>query len=1250
MVPTWEVDRDGNLARACPEVECGEGDISEGRSWSALTSVIHGEIVDRLIRRDVPTGRLPSSTMILRRAPRLSGLAVTITEAISRDGEVVGCRGLIVDLGISGVTLALPVLGDEVLGPLSSHSYLQGLTKLIADVFDLDGVIAGHLAPDGVTVEIQCGWQDGAMVAPFAYDLSDTPCRDVIDRNCLIVPQDVASLYPDDADLRHLGIEGYVGIALWGVDGRVLGILAGVSRRPIANASAVAAGVGWFASRAAIELERALTRKSIDDREQRHRRYQRGLMDLLRGSVGADRLASLGAIMASARRLIGVDRASLWGCDPDSPTVFRCLAMADDDGAYTGSDVVLDALTIPDYLRILADNRLSNVADVRHHPARHEIGPLYLDLFRVTSKLDIAVEIDDGVAGFVCFETRGVGRSFDQSDEAFAIGVADLVALRLTRMQLDVSLHRSSYREALLHEALRVGRVGYWSASKDSYETYWSPEAFEIMGLPPTPGGIIDQRDYFATIHDDDRGPYMALRRAALVRGERYQHEFRVNRPTGDVRWIRVVGVPSRTEDGRLFGLVQDIHEETLARLRDEARRSRFKQQEAAIKQLLAQALTNPNPECVLGLIAELVGEATGALGVQVWREFGGGAFLRRVLRWTSSDGLVPHDLELEVSEVPLVISRLKSDPIYVSNDLINDSNIDHIIRVLGNGYGAQTLILAGFIANQQVTGYISIGFTSPDVEVSAEDRNFIRSLADIAALVVLNGRYLQLLGAIDIASDGVLMEDASGRVHYANQRARDLVGETAGQRMPETLRVAGVTTNCGDLPREIELTDPGGLARTLAVSTAHLPEGGRVTVVRDMTEENARRVERAALERRIQQTGKMEAIGRLAGGVAHDFNNLLGAMMGFTGFLMEDLDPGGREHGYAERIMRSCQRARGLVQQILAFARSAQVERRIIDIRPLLLDAANHLRQILPETTTLELRISDSSLPVLINEEQVGQIVLNLGVNANDAIAGLPGVITLATALVEGAVVASEAVPSPTAGQEARGFVWGEVDPRQRYVAIRVTDGGAGMTADVLARLFEPFFTTKARGSGTGLGLPVVHGIVEQAGGAIRVTSVLDRGSTVELLLPWADGPVEPAPVPGDRREAPIAARVLIVDDEVEVCDAMAIGLDRLGFEPVASTDAVEALGMFRDAPDGFDVLVTDQIMPGMRGIDLIARAKLATPSLVAILCTGYSDGETEESAAAAGVDAFVLKPVEPREVAATIRRLLADRSAHGA
>lgn len=389
---------------------------------------------------------------------------------------------------------------------------------------------------------------------------------------------------------------------------------------------------------------------------------------------------------------------------------------------------------------------------------------------------------------------------------------------------------------------------------------------------------------------------------------------------------------------------------------------------------------------------------------------------------------------------------------------------------------------------------------------------------------------------------------------------------------------------------------------------------------------------EKEQLEDQLRQTQKMEAIGTLAGGVAHDFNNMLAAIIGNAELALEDIEgtPGPRRN--IERILSASTRAAELVRQILTFSRKAEREKKVVNVAALVEETFKLLRGSLPSTIRMDLEIETQSDTILADPSQIQQVLVNLATNAAHAMREKGGSFTVS--LTEVVFRPGDPFPDRTMAPGP-------------YLRLTVRDTGTGMPPDVLKRIFEPFFTTKEVGEGAGMGLPVVYGIVKSHEGAITVESVPGTGTTFTVFLPRGL-----AGRAGEREEAEKGEgvprgkeRILVVDDEPLVVEMLAATLDRLGYEVTRAQSGSEALSEFLRKPEYFDLVLTDQTMPDITGMDLARRMLEARKDTPIILCTGYSEAVSEGAAKAAGIAEFIMKPVEKRHVAETIRRVLDTR-----
>ena len=398
----------------------------------------------------------------------------------------------------------------------------------------------------------------------------------------------------------------------------------------------------------------------------------------------------------------------------------------------------------------------------------------------------------------------------------------------------------------------------------------------------------------------------------------------------------------------------------------------------------------------------------------------------------------------------------------------------------------------------------------------------------------------------------------------------------------------------------------------------------------RALTEEiaNYNRViaEKDKIEAQLRQAQKMEAIGTLAGGIAHDFNNILGAILGYAELARDETPPGSTVADDLNSVLEAGYRAKGLVQQILAFSRQAETE--CLPLQPALIvkEVAKMLRSSLPSTIDIALDVADGMAYVFADPTQIHQIFMNLCTNAFHAMEDSGGRLSITAKTV---VLGDDALP------EAEDLRPGS------YLRLSVGDTGPGIAPEIRDKIFDPYFSTKTLDKGTGLGLAIVHGIVRSCHGFITVDSQEGRGSIFHLFLPV----VEIAAVPEgiDQQTEPTGnERILFVDDEVML---VAVGrhiLEKLGYRVTACNSSLDAWETFQRQPDRFDLVISDQTMPGMTGLELAKRILQLRPEMPVIICTGFSSVISAEKANALGIRQLAMKPLDKGDFARVIRKVL--------
>lgn len=396
-----------------------------------------------------------------------------------------------------------------------------------------------------------------------------------------------------------------------------------------------------------------------------------------------------------------------------------------------------------------------------------------------------------------------------------------------------------------------------------------------------------------------------------------------------------------------------------------------------------------------------------------------------------------------------------------------------------------------------------------------------------------------------------------------------------------------------------------------------------RLVVAQDISE-------RRLLESQLRQSQKMEAVGRLAGGVAHDFNNLLMVIKGHTELLLNALDPSQQITRKIEQIDRSADRAAALTRQLLAFSRMQVLQPQIININSVVEEMGKLLPRLIGEDIELLIRADEDLGTVRADASQMEQVIMNLAVNARDAMPnGGKLVIETANTDLEHGYTLSHPLMKPGP-----------------YVQLVVTDSGTGMDADTQAHIFEPFFTTKDKGKGTGLGLATVYGIVKQSGGFIWVYSEVGQGTSFKIYLPRLDQEVANPGAPHATAELPTGTEtVLLTEDEQDVREIAREFLESGGYHVIEAKDGAEALQLAAQNRGKIQLLVTDMVMPGMTGQELAVRLQSEHPGVCVVFMSGYSEHAATEMANADPSVRLLSKPFSRAAILRTVGEIL-----HGA
>ena len=548
--------------------------------------------------------------------------------------------------------------------------------------------------------------------------------------------------------------------------------------------------------------------------------------------------------------------------------------------------------------------------------------------------------------------------------------------------------------------------------------------------------------------------------------------------------------------------------------------------------------------------------------------------------------------------------------------------------------------------------GNVLSGLFSGEIVPSQGHFYFLTVMIDITdrkrAEVLLReseSRYREL---VENANSIILRMDAEGRLTFFNEYAqrffgysaeevigRNVVGtivpetDSAGRDLREMIADIGRHPSLYATNENENIRRDGSRVWTSWTNKLFYDDSGAVTEIlcigNDITDRRRAEEENRTLQAQLLHAQKLEAIGTLAGGIAHDFNNILAAVIGYADMARDSVDDHTPLSKDLDNILKAGHRAKDLVKQILAFSRQNSTEPAVLFPALIVKEVVKLLRPSLPTTIAIEQDIDPKAGPVMIDPTNLHQMLMNLCTNAFHAMEEQGGVLTL------GLRRAAVAEVPPTANGAASGD----------YVVLTVADTGTGIPESIRHRIFDPFFTTKGAGKGTGMGLAILHGLVTGAGGWVELDTTPGKGSTFRIFFP-----VVAQPIAADRsaaEQAPVGSgHILFVDDEAILTEMAKTMLEQLGYLVTVRTSSLEALATFQNHPDLYDLVITDQTMPGMTGIDLARRLLTLRPELPIILCTGYSGLISRDQARAAGIRDLALKPLTKKELASLIKKVL--------
>ncbi len=523
-----------------------------------------------------------------------------------------------------------------------------------------------------------------------------------------------------------------------------------------------------------------------------------------------------------------------------------------------------------------------------------------------------------------------------------------------------------------------------------------------------------------------------------------------------------------------------------------------------------------------------------------------------------------------------------------------------------------------------------------PDSDLTAA------SLLDMAGLRKVEEERALLAAAIEQAAEGLMVTDHAGMVQYVNPAFERMSGFSSAELMNRPIRLLGSKHDGFGFPKQMwQVLSNGGVWS--GRFTNKRKDGSlfdvetTVSPVRVGTSENVTNfvaqqrdcTNEAQLERQLRQAQKLEAIGTLAGGIAHDFNNILASIIGYTEIALHDyLGPDHPAGRLLKEVIKAGGRARDLAEQILTFSRRSEQSLAPVSLDSIIKEALRLLRATLPTTIAIKLHCRSQGGVVMADPTGLHQVVLNLCTNAAHAMGDRGGTLEIS---IDDYELATDKQA------EKLGLKPGV------YQILTVSDSGRGMDRQTIERIFDPYFTTKGPGEGTGLGLALVHGIVTGLGGAVQVQSEIGTGSSFKCWLPLAEEAV-PLPDDEDDRVPRGSENILLVDDESSVVAMASEMLGNLGYHVRPFTDSRRALEAFTINPAAYDLVITDQTMPGVTGLELAAAVKAARPDCPVLICSGYAEFAGADAVEQTNLGRLLRKPLTRVELARSVRQALGN------
>lgn len=758
------------------------------------------------------------------------------------------------------------------------------------------------------------------------------------------------------------------------------------------------------------------------------------------------------------------------------------------------------------------------------------------------------------------------------------------------RKRAEQALRRSA---AILAAGERLTHTGSWSWNVLSGELYWSDETYRIFGFDPAKDKSSIRDTFLARIHPDDR---KGVEEGLTNPQTQSVKDYRIVLPDGSLRHIHDIAYPVTDSSGKAverFGVACDITERKQAEVALRESEERFRQIAETIDEVFWMADPNIAKMIYVSPAYERVWGRSCASLYENPRSF--------------LESVHPDDRE----RVLAVLLAQRTGQAF-----------DHEYRIVVPGGEVRWVWDRGFPVRNE----------------AGEVYRFVGVAADITERKRAEEERARLVTAIEQSDEAVLMTNPAGEIEYVNPAFTWITGYSREEALGQNPRILKSDRQSDLFYQEVWATILNGktwkgeLINRRKDGT-HYTEQMAITPVRNARGEITHFIatkqdvtERRALEAQLQQTAKIEAVGRLAGGVAHDFNNLLTVINGYSEILQDILGPDHQAGAYLAEIKNAGDRAAALTRQLLAFSRRQVLAPQVLDLNSVISNVEKMLRRLIGEDVKLR-TVHDPALGrVKADPGQIEQVIMNLAVNARDAMPS-GGNLTIETANVE------------LDETYARTHITVKPGP---HVMLAVGDTGIGMAPETKARIFEPFFTTKEMGKGTGLGLATVYGIVKQSGGSIWVYSELGQGTVFKVYFPAAgEAPAERQAVK-DTGSASGSETILVVEDEEGVRSLIRLALVSGGYKVLLTEDAEKALAMCASHEGPIHLLLTDVVMPKMSGPAVAEKVSALRPGMKVLFMSGYTDDAIVHHGVLTEGVPFIQKPFSPVSLRQKVREVL--------